>query len=237
MATATDLMQKAMSLAGEPAGRKGSSRPVKKRRIVCHEGTGTGVVKAVVEKLGGVVRVVSSLEEAQTLAFDGLLLLGGADINPAWYGEAITHAQRPNLQRDLIEWCMVRRAISAGAPVMGICRGHQMLAVAHGGSLHQDLRAEGVTSHNHNGQGHKLVDVTRPLARHMPATRRVNSYHHQAVKTVPPGFDVAAESEDGVIEAIWRPGYLGVQWHPELLIAGGDGDWSALFKWFMAGLD
>jgi len=236
MTTGTqELIQKALSLGGH---KRKAGKPVqKKRRIVCHEGTGTGIVKAVVERLGGVLRVVNTLEEAQTLSFDGLLLLGGADINPAWYGEAITHATRIDQKRDIIEWCLIRRAITAGVPAMGICRGNQMLAAAHGGSLYQDLLADGVTTRNHSGRGHRLVDVMRPLARHMPGTRQVNSYHHQAVKTVPHGFDVAAESEDGVIEAIWRPGYLGVQWHPELLIGQGDSDWVTLFKWFMAGLD
>lgn len=101
-----------------------------------------------------------------------------------------------------------------------------------GGALWQDIQHDGLTDY-HPAQ-HRLQDVRMSLRRHLP-TFTVNSYHHQATKIVPAGFDVAARSSDGVIEAIYRPGALGVQWHPEMLW-NSDPKWASLFKWFLAGL-
>ena len=167
---------------------------------------------------------------------DGLLLLGGADIHPRWYGERDTHCQYTDKGRDAVEWTLVRRALSEGKPIMGICRGMQMLTVAAGGSLYQDIAAQHKSDHNHQGRAHPLVNVSDRLMAHIPTASRVNSYHHQAVKTVPYGWETLATAPDGIIESIWRPGALGIQWHPELLISAGDTAWVSLFQWFMDGL-
>ncbi len=117
-------------------------------------------------------------------------------------------------------------------PIMGICRGHQMLAISCGGSLYQDIQQE--TGRRHTFYTHPLHSVKLPLKRHL-ASETVNSLHHQAVKTVPPGFEVMAYAPDGTVEAIWRPGMLGVQFHPELMIQQ-NAKWEKLFRWFLEGL-
>lgn len=202
--------------------------------IATHPGTGTETVKRIVESAGGTLHIVTRKEEAANVPLDGLLLLGGADISPFFYGEENLYAEYTDRNRDIVEWMLVRRAITANAPIMGICRGHQMLAVASGGSLYQDIAAQTGLQHS-RGYTHKLSGVDKPLAGHLP-TWTVNSLHHQAVKTVPYGFRATAHSKDGIIESIWRPGALGVQWHPELMI-GSDKRWIKLFHWFFDGLD
>jgi gamma-glutamyl-gamma-aminobutyrate hydrolase PuuD len=202
--------------------------------IATHPGTGTETVKRIVESNGGTLHVVTHKEEAASVPLDGLLLLGGADISPFFYGEENTYTEYTDRNRDIIEWMLVRRAITANVPIMGICRGHQMLAVASGGSLYQDITAETGLVHS-RGYTHKLSGVDKPLAGHLP-TWTVNSLHHQAVKTLPYGFRATAHSKDGIIESIWRPGALGVQWHPELMITS-DKRWIKLFHWFFDGLD
>lgn len=202
--------------------------------IVTHPGTGTETVRRIVSEHGGTLHIVTRKEEASTIPFDGLILLGGADINPFFYGEGNRAAENISRDRDIVEWLLVRRALTAEVPILGICRGHQMLAVASGGSLYQDIEAETGLRHS-RGYTHKLSGVDKPLAAHLP-TWTVNSLHHQAVKTVPYGFKVTACSKDGIIESIWRPGALGVQWHPELMI-GSDRRWIKLFHWFFEGLD
>ena len=203
------------------------------RHIVTHPGTGTDTVKKIVEETGGHLHIVTRKEEAEKIPFDGLILLGGSDINPFFYGEMNLYAENTDRNRDIVEWILVRRAITADVPILGICRGHQMLAVASGGSLYQDIHAETGVQHC-RGYTHKLSGVDRPLAAYLP-TWTVNSLHHQAVRTVPHGFKATAHSKDGMIESIWRPGALGVQWHPELMI-GSDRRWIKLFHWFFAGL-
>lgn len=203
--------------------------------IVTHPGTGTEIVAGVLRRHGARLRRIEHVADAHTARFDGLVLLGGADILPTWYGEPNRNAGRPDRKRDLVEWTLVRRAFTEQKPVLGICRGHQMLAVAAGGSLYQDIWSEahpGVG--RHSCSSHRLVRVIPALRDRLP-TLTVNSLHHQAVKCVPPAFVVAAASEDGVIEAIYRPGLLGVQWHPELLYPR-DERWEGLFAWLVEGL-
>jgi putative glutamine amidotransferase len=218
-----------------PRARRAAQNQTGLKSILCHRGTGTDTVRAVIKGLGGGLVVVQDTVAADELEMDGLLLLGGADIHPRWYGERDTHCQYVDKQRDAIEWTLVRRAITEGKPIMGICRGMQMLTAAAGGSLYQDVNAQQGTTHRHHGMSHELVDVDGRLAARIPSTR-VNSLHHQAVKMVPYGWETLATAPDGVIESIWRPGALGVQWHPELLIQGGDTRWVSLFEWFMEGL-
>ncbi|RJQ04837.1 MAG: gamma-glutamyl-gamma-aminobutyrate hydrolase family protein [Bacillota bacterium] len=201
--------------------------------IATHPGTCTDVVAGIMRKHGAQLDVITSLQRAQRADFDGLILLGGADVGPYWYGEANRHAGPIDRTRDLVEWVLIRRALSEGLPVFGICRGHQMICIATGGSLYQDIHIDGAT-YRHGGYGHKLAKVSRPLSKHLPSDY-VNSLHHQAVKTPPPGLEVAAVSEDGLVEALYRPGILGVQWHPEMLY-GQDPRWGELFQWFLKGL-
>jgi putative glutamine amidotransferase len=162
-------------------------------------------------------------------AVDGLLLPGGGDVAPAYYGEARDErCHEPDRERDFFEIQLLRAALQCRTPILGICRGLQVVNVAAGGSLYQDLGCRPGTSPRHAAQGQ---DRRKPIhaVRILPATRLhaimglsesvVTSTHHQLVKDLAPGFRVTAESlEDGVVEGIEDPAHpflVAVQWHPE----------------------
>ncbi|MFZ4616987.1 MAG: gamma-glutamyl-gamma-aminobutyrate hydrolase family protein [Rectinemataceae bacterium] len=167
-------------------------------------------------------------------AVDGLLVTGGSDLAPDLYGEADGgHLGSVMRERDLFELALVREAQRKRVPTFGICRGHQVINVALGGSLYQDLgtQLEGALRHSGNAGEHRdslshaieIVDEARLLSRDSfpsdPEGRfLVNSFHHQAIKALAPGLFVTARAPDGVIEAFetredwWL---LGVQFHPE----------------------
>lgn len=201
-----------------------------KLRIATVDGSGASTIEEILSSLGARMHCVTSIDEARSYRCDGILLMGGTDILPFWYGEKTTFARGFDRERDTVEWTLARRALSEMIPTFGICRGHQMLAVAAGASLIQDIYEEGYQHHTI----HDLIHVSKVLAPHIPTTV-VNSYHHQAVRAAPFGFEVAARSKEGLIEAIYRPGFLGVQWHPEFLF-NTDKRWRMLFRWFLAGL-
>lgn len=161
------------------------------------------------------------------LALDGLILQGGADIDPVAYGES-PHAllQATDPQRDRFELALLRAFVDAGKPVLGICRGMQLINVAFGGSLHQDLVATGTTAAAHasgryDEHSHALTIAPGSwLAGLYPGAgpHAVNSIHHQGVHRLGEGLCIDAWSEDGVAECIRAPdpGFVvGVQWHPE----------------------
>lgn len=167
---------------------------------------------------------------------DGLLFAGGGDIDPVLYG-AEPRGDESDMQRDRddAEIQLIRWAAADNKPVLAICRGIQIIAVAMGGSLVQDLPSEMPQAERHNhrylaADGHKITDLihdveltpSAKLSRVLGVTRlRVNSMHHQAVKDVPSPLTVVARSEDGVIEAVELPAhrfFVGVQWHPEVLV-------------------
>ena len=162
---------------------------------------------------------------------DGLLLPGGVDIDPNLYGEQ----PRPRLGRivpntDAFEVSIIKEFLGLNKPIFGICRGCQILNVALGGTLYQDLvrEYEGVFQHQQSAprwhSAHTIVidpeSRLYQLADNKPNVR-VNTYHHQAVKTLGSGLKATAHALDGVIEAFENPNHrflLGVQWHPESMV-------------------
>ncbi len=181
-------------------------------------------------------------------ACDGILLCGGGDVDPALYGEA-PHATYAPAEpgRDAYELELVRLAIQADVPLLAICRGVQVLNVAMGGTIVQDIPSEV------NGAGpHSVKDTSSHIAHEVwiasdtlifrlmqekledGETLQVNSRHHQAVKKIADGFVVSATAPDGVIETIERPASrfcLGVQWHPENFYRTGE--FRPLFEGFV----
>lgn len=158
------------------------------------------------------------------LTCDGLLLPGGGDMDPKFYGQArIPACGEPNLLRDAAEPLLLRAFLAADKPVLGICRGIQVMNAVLGGDLYQDIKPFEHLPHNDHWAKVHTVTVRRGtlLSRILGQdTVLVNSQHHQAVDRVAPGFTLAALSEDGIVEAIEKPdaGFcLGVQWHPEWL--------------------
>jgi len=160
---------------------------------------------------------------------DGLLLAGGGDVDPSWYGEEPhLNLGRVDPERDAFEILLSRLALAGDVPVLAICRGIQVLAVAGGGALYQHIPSQikGALQHYQKAPewypAHAIhVKPGSKLARLLQASHaRVNSYHHQSVKALPRGFQVAAEAGDGVVEAIEGLHHrfaLGVQWHPETM--------------------
>jgi len=145
-------------------------------------------------------------------AVDGLLLTGGDDIDPEYFGQAPAPALGPvEPARDLLELALTRAALARGVPVLGICRGIQVLAVAAGGTLHQDL-ADATRARLKHRQSPSPRWARTHYVRVEPGTLlaelvgagdlKVNSFHHQAVHLVPDGFRVSARAPDGVVEAI-----------------------------------
>lgn len=169
-------------------------------------------------------------------ACSGLILTGGNDVDPCVYGAERGRGEKDtDPDRDTIEVAAVHAAMSAGQRVLGICRGIQLLAAALGGTLVGDLPASGHTGHEEEereGQPvHAVTADTGSLAAlSLAGACSVNSIHHQAVATTGPVLAATAWSPDGVIEAVEGPGVLGLQWHPERLIAS-DPRHLAPFQW------
>ncbi len=180
---------------------------------------------------------------------DGVLLPGGGDIDPVYFHEE-RHPETNEADRfrDNAEVQLVRWAVADDLPLFGICRGHQVINVAMGGTLIQDIPSqvqhETVIPHTlpddqprtYRGHSIQLLDADSRLAQIIGGFQvPVNSIHHQAIKDAAPGFVVTAQSEDGLIEAIEMPDKrfaLSVQWHPEDL-AGDDPHMQALFDAFV----
>lgn len=158
---------------------------------------------------------------------DGLLLTGGGDVHPKFYGKNDNQhrAEDVDEQRDAFEFSALRRSLDRRIPVLGVCRGLQVANVFFGGSLHLDLAEEGFDSHISNKEKklHEIVLERGSLLAEITGARNgeVNSYHHQAASIPASVLKVSARSTDGVIEALeWderreRPFLLLVQWHPE----------------------
>ncbi|MDQ1919794.1 gamma-glutamyl-gamma-aminobutyrate hydrolase family protein [Massilia pseudoviolaceinigra] len=166
---------------------------------------------------------------------DGLVLQGGADVSPQTYSESPTRPEwSGDRARDVYELELLHEFVDAGKPVLGICRGCQLINVAFGGTLYQDVATNVPAAHAHvhsdyDAHRHKVIFPSgSSLGRMFPDVRRpvVNSIHHQAVKDL--GRDVLVEAmsdPDGIIEAIryQRANFvMGLQWHPEFHRAGGE---------------
>jgi putative glutamine amidotransferase len=164
-------------------------------------------------------------------ALDGLLLQGGEDMSPASYGEQpINPLWAGDPVRDAYEIDLFHEFVTQGKPVFGICRGHQVINVALGGKLYQDIATQCLDKGSHRDEAqyenhfHDMRILPNTwLARLYPKveTRRINSIHHQGLKTLGEGLVPEAVSEpDGIVEAIRWEGHsfvVGVQWHPEFI--------------------
>lgn len=165
---------------------------------------------------------------------DGLLLTGGGDIDPARLGQE-PHPKTGDISqaRDACEYALVKAFVQAEKPILGICRGMQVLAAALGGELCQhvpDLPHVRL-DHSDSTIRHGVTFAKDSLLYSFYGEQaQVNSTHHQSVLKAPDGFAVTAVSEDGVMEAIESGCFVGVQWHPERILAEGDGN-KRLFRW------
>lgn len=204
-----------------------------------------------VQQAGGIPLLIPlGLDEAdlkQILAgIDGLLLPGGGDVDPAYYQQTQNGLfKRVDPDRDRVEILAAQTAVAQEKPLLAICRGHQVFNVALGGSLWADVPSQvpGAANHDYDEthpRNYTAHAVTiRPdsrLASYLGAETAVNSLHHQAIRDLAPGLAVTATAPDGVIEAVELPDHpfaIGVQWHPEWLIAD-DPAMRKLFAGFVA---
>ena len=199
------------------------------RRVYCDQ-----IVRA-----GGVPMVLPPVDDAEVLinmleGIDGLVLTGGADYNPLWYGEQPEKELHTiNSTRDLPELLLTRLAFNRQIPILGICRGVQTMAIALGGNLVQDLKTP--LKHSQDAprsEATHSVTITEGSTLYALYGQEtfVNSFHHQAVKDCGSHLHVVATAPDGVIEAVEsteQKALMGVQWHPEWM--GDEG--LKLFEW------
>ena len=192
--------------------------------------------------------------EAIVSSIDALIMTGGPDFDPLLYGEEPLRANGDIVPtRDDFDIKLVRAAVAKGIPVLGICRGEQVLSVAFGGTLWQDIPSQIATStikHRQAGTPGSYPTHTINIEKGSflykalgnVETSRVNSFHHQAIKDVPAGFKVVALSKDGIIEAVERTAPLakeykdggniiiGTQFHPEILSTGSASPFVGIFR-------
>lgn len=202
-----------------------------------------------VQRAGGIPVLLpfveSESEAAEVLErVDGLLLSGGDDLDPQLYGE-MPHEKMGAIvpERDVTELAYARSALRMNLPTFGICRGHQVLAVAFGGTLWQDIPSQVPSAMKHRQEAPRwfashpvAVAPGTTLAALVGGEAQVNTYHHQAVKEAPSGWVVSAVAPDGIIEAMEQPDHrfaLSVQWHPENF-QGRPYNFDALFSAFVA---
>ena len=188
----------------------------------------------------GAIPWLIPLVDSETLrgiyeALDGVFLPGGADIDPVSYGTA-PHpmCDKTDRERDRVELALARWAIADGKPVLGVCRGMQLINVAAGGTLYQDLATQRPNGIKHDyfpfgGQSFardylahevRIAEDSRLARLFGPGPVKVNSMHHQGVRTLGAGLVATAHAPDGLIEAVEGPDasyLLAVQWHPEAL--------------------
>ena len=202
-------------------------------------------------KAGGTPFIIPCYDDADTLIntlekLDGILLTGGADINPLFLGEEpVKELHGINPRRDRQELLLTRLAADRQIPILGICRGIQTMNAAFGGPLYQDIHSQMEGTRIKHSQeldrsyASHTVTIEKDTLLHnlfKADTIAVNSFHHQAVKEAAPGFRVCARATDGVIEAMESTEYksmLGVQWHPECFILKGDEYMMPLFHWLI----
>lgn len=185
---------------------------------------------------GGIpVILPPELEEPELIrlidTFDGVLFTGGPDVHPFYFGEeTLAHCGNVSVKRDTLELALLRLAMAAGKPILGICRGVQLLNIGLGGDIYQDIPSQ---FHEEIPIAHSqpfYYDIPAHTVSVEPGTLlagivqttilKVNSMHHQAVRTPAPGLVASGYGPNGLIEAIEKPDYpylLGVQWHPEYL--------------------
>jgi putative glutamine amidotransferase len=181
---------------------------------------------------------------------DGLLFQGGVDVHPGSYGEPVeSYCGEIDAVRDATELMLLRWALADKKPMLGICRGIQMMNVAAGGTLFQDIPAQldspiqhqHITGNPYNLRAHSVeIDAPSELARALGTTQiETNSLHHQSLKKIAPGFHVVARAPDGVIEGIEADdGHfaLGVQFHPEWMV-DDDARMIGIFKSFVHAIE
>lgn len=182
--------------------------------------------------------------KSQIELLDGLLLSGGCDVNPLLYGEDFKEKNGViSPERDTHELLLLKHFTKTKKPILGICRGLQILNIYFNGSLYQDLSYYNSTQLKHRQDLYPELEVHKVLLKensHLSnlfgTSIMTNSFHHQSIKNLGEGFQVVGETSDGIIEAIEYKSdcfYMGIQWHPEMMIARGNKNMEKIFDLFI----
>lgn len=217
-------------------------------------GTATSVPTAYVESViraGGIPVVLPIVSDKEMLSvmldkIDALIMTGGEDVDPLkWYGEEPIRAMGAIApERDEFDITLIRMAVARDMPVLAICRGLQVMNVAFGGTLYQDIpsQVEGNIKHSQSAPRdygtHTITIEPGSLLHEQLGVDKVavNSFHHQAIKDIAPGFKTTAYAADGIIEAIEMEGnhkVYGVQFHPEGHVSAGDDTFLEIFGYLV----
>lgn len=190
---------------------------------------------------GGAPVVIPATTDLRVLTavvqdLDGILMSGGGDINPLFVGEEPLPAlQDVDTLRDRYDLLLIRLASNRQIPLMGICRGHQMLNAVFGGTLYQDIYSQADADVIKHSQKMAREEASHTVHLEDGCVIAVNSFHHQAVKNVAPEFVQTAVAPDGINEGMRHPekSIFSVQWHPEAMAIHGDEEAQALFNHFI----
>ncbi|MFW6022733.1 MAG: gamma-glutamyl-gamma-aminobutyrate hydrolase family protein [Halanaerobiaceae bacterium] len=175
---------------------------------------------------------------------DGLLLTGGSDIDPLIYGEnPLPGIRGIDPLRDGFEIDLVRYARKKKLPILGVCKGCQVLNISFGGTLYQDIASQLDNVLKHNQEAPRWyathrVNIRKDTVLHEiigKTTIKVNSIHHQSIKNISPSFNISAEADDNIIEAIEYKTddfIMGIQWHPETMWKNSDDNYR-IFQYFI----
>lgn len=232
-------MKKTIGISGNILIDEGGMFPGYKRSYVNDD-----YVKSVISA-GGIPLILplntdEEIIKAQLSMIDGLILSGGYDVNPLLFGEEPHRLLGMTMnERDTFDALLIKHALDMQLPILGVCRGCQILTAACGGTLYQDCSlSEG--SYIKHSQGHTpaapshTVTIAKDSELYSIFGEQtiVNSFHHMSIKDVAPGFKITAVAKDGIIEAIEKIDgsfALATQWHPEMMAASND-DMLKLFK-------
>ena len=183
--------------------------------------------------------------KAQLELIDGLILSGGADINPFLYGQDFKEGIGIiSPERDECEMMILEEFFKTGKPILGICRGHQLINIYFNGTLFQDMRYYGKDYLKHGQELYpelathivNIVEKDNMLAKLYGDKVATNSFHHQSVDRLGEGLTVIAKANDGIIEAFQKKDHkflYGIQWHPEMMTARGNQDMKKIFETFI----
>ena len=179
----------------------------------------------------------SALAAALVASVDGVIFSGGPDLDPSYYGETVwNETVSVDTLRDASDLLLMRAALASRKPIMGICRGEQLLNVVLGGSLYQDIPTQVDTLVKHGGGSIHRIGVEKGSVLYElfgKDSLTVNSFHHQAVKKAAPGIRVTAYADNGIVEAYeYGDRLIAFQFHPEGM-ARVDDTWLAPFRYFV----